>query len=145
MAIRKFLSQRLAIVATIDPSQQTTAAVGSTVVDLRRHPEVLFIAQTGVLGTSATVDMKLQTGATSSPTTDLTGKAITQLVKATNDNNQVMLAIRKSDLPAGHNFCRALVTVGTAASYTSLVGLAEVEDVAPLALSKTTFVQAVTA
>jgi hypothetical protein len=140
---RKFLSQRLAIVATIDPSQQTTAAVGSTAVDLRRHAEVVFICQTGVLGTSATVDMKLQTGATSSPTTDLSGKSITQLVKASNDNDQVMVGIRRSDLPSGHNFVRALVTVGTAASYTALVGLAEVEDVPAISLSKSTLVQVV--
>ncbi len=142
---RKFLSQRLAIVATIDPSQQTTAAVGSTVVDLRRHPEVVFICQTGVLGTAATVDMKLQTGATTSPTTDLTGKSVTQLVKATNDTNQVLIGIRRSDLPVGHFYCRALVTVGTAASYTSLLGLAEVEDMAALALSKSTLVQVISA
>jgi hypothetical protein len=140
---RQFLTQRLAIVATIDPSSQATGAVGSTAVDLRRHPEVVFICQTGVLGTSATVDMKLQSGATSSPSTDITGKAITQLVKATDDNHQVMVGIRRSDLPAGHNFVRALVTVGTAASLTSLLGLAEVEDVSPLSLSKSTLVQVI--
>jgi len=140
---RKFLSQRLAIVATIDPAQQSTTGVGSTVVDLRRHPEVVFICQTGVLGASATVDMKLQTGATSSPTTDLTGKSVTQLVKASNDTNQVMIGIRRSDLPVGHVYCRALVTVGTAASYTSLIGLAEVEAEPALSLSRTTLVQVV--
>jgi hypothetical protein len=46
-------------------------------------------------------------------------------------------------MPAGHNFVRALVTVGTAASYTSLIGLAEVETDVPSArsLSKTTLVE----
>ncbi len=122
---RSLLSQRLAIVAVVNPSSQSSGATSSTAVDMLKHREVLFIVQTGVLGTSATVDVKLQTGATSSPSTDLSGKSITQLVKASNDNNQASIGIRASDMPAGHRYVKAVVTVGTASSLTSLVGVAE--------------------
>jgi hypothetical protein len=118
-------------VAIISPASSGPSAVGSTAVDMQKHREVLFIVQTGVMGSSATVDMKLQTGATSSPTTDLSGKAITQLVKATDDGAQASIGIRASDLPSGHRYVRALVTTGTAASITNLVGVAEQQRFEP--------------
>jgi hypothetical protein len=133
---RSRLNERLAIVATIDPSSQAAGAASSTAVKMDIHREVMFLLQTGTLGTSATVDMKLQSSATSGGTyTDITNKSITQLVKASNDNNQASINIRASEMPAGQPFVKAVVTVGTAASLTSLVGLAENDRYEPANLA----------
>ena len=83
----------------------------------------LALVQTGVLGTSATVDAKLQQALDSSGTgaKDISGKAITQIVKATGDNKQLLINVKPEELDTvnGFGFVRLTVTVGVAASITS--------------------------
>jgi hypothetical protein len=83
----------------------------------------LAMAQTGVLGTSATVDAKVQQALDSSGTgaKDISGKAITQIVKATGDNKQVLVNVKPEELDTvnGFGFVRVTVAVGVAASVTS--------------------------
>jgi hypothetical protein len=72
------------------------------------------------MGASATLDGKLQQATDSSGTgaKDVTGKAITQIVKATGDNKQALINLRVQDLDTngGFAFVRLSITVGTAAS-----------------------------
>jgi hypothetical protein len=87
------------------------------------HHGFLSLVQTGVLGTSATVDAKLQQALDSSGTSakDITGKALTQIVKATGDNKQALINVKPEELDTvnGFGFVRLSVTVGVAASQTS--------------------------
>ena len=121
------LSEKLAIVSKLDPKSQSAATVTSDYVDMAKIKKVIFILQTGALGTSATVDMAIKGDTTSggSYTTTITGKSITQLVKASNDNNIAVVEVSAAEVAAqGFRYIRASVTVGTAASLISLVALA---------------------
>jgi hypothetical protein len=116
-------SEILAVLATIDPATQAAGAVSTGWVSVANHLGFLALVQTGVLGASATVDAKLQQALDSSGTgaKDISGKAITQIVKATGDNKQVLVNVKPEELDTvnGFGFVRVTVTVGVAASITS--------------------------
>ena len=116
-------SEMLAVLATIDPATQAAGAVSTGWVSVANHLGFLALVQTGVLGTSATVDAKLQQALDSAGTgaKDISGKAITQIVKATGDNKQVLVNVKPEELDTvnGFGFVRVTVTVGVAASITS--------------------------
>lgn len=116
-------SELLSVLATIDPAAQAVGTVTTGWVSVANHHGFLSLVQTGVLGTSATVDAKLQQALDSSGTSakDITGKAITQIVKATGDNKQVLINVKPEELDTvnGFGFVRLLLTVGVAPSQTS--------------------------
>ena len=116
-------SEMLAILATIDPASQSAGTATTGWVSVANHHGLLAVVQTGVLGTLATVDAKLQQALDSSGTgaKDISGKAITQIVKATGDNKQALINLKPEDLDTvnGFGFVRVTVTVGVAASITS--------------------------
>ena len=116
-------SELLSVLATIDPSSQAAGAASTGWVSVTNYFGFLALVQTGVLGTSATVDAKLQQALDSSGTSakDITGKAITQIVKATGDNKQALINVKPEELDTvnGFGFIRLSVTVGVAASQTS--------------------------
>ena len=116
-------SEMLAILATIDPASQSAGSATTGWVSVANHHGLLAVVQTGVLGTLATVDAKLQQALDSSGTgaKDISGKAITQIVKATGDNKQALINLKPEDLDTvnGFGFVRVTVTVGVAASITS--------------------------
>jgi hypothetical protein len=122
-------SELLSVLATIDPASQAAGAASTGWVSVANYFGFLALVQTGVLGTSATVDAKLQQALDSSGTgaKDISGKAITQIVKATGDNKQVLVNVKPEELDTvnGFGFVRVTVTVGVAASITSaqLLGL----------------------
>lgn len=118
-------SELLAILATLDPSSQAAGTATTGWISVANHHGLLAIVQTGVLGTGATVDAKLQQAQDASGTgaKDITGKAITQIVKATGDNKQALINVKPEDLDTvsgfGFGFVRLSVTVGVAASQTA--------------------------
>jgi hypothetical protein len=116
-------SEMLAILATIDPASQAAGAISSGWVSVANHLGFLALVQTGLLGTSATVDAKLQQALDSSGTgaKDITGRAIIQIVKANGDNKQALINLKPEDLDTvnGFGFVRVTVTVGVAASITA--------------------------
>lgn len=123
------LSELVAVAATLDAASVAAGTVTTGWVPLKSAMNLLAIIATGVLGASATVDAKLQQATTSTGTgvKDITGKAITQIVKASGDNVQALINLRDDELDAanGFNYVRLSVTVGTAASIvgaTLLVG-----------------------
>ena len=113
-------SEMLAVLATIDPATQAAGAVSTGWVSVANHLGFLALVQTGVLGTAATVDAKLQQALDSSGTgaKDITGKSITQIVKATGDNKQALVNLKPEELDTvnGFGFVRVTVTVAGAAS-----------------------------
>ena len=118
-------SERVAVLATIDPDANAAGATVSDYGDMTKYNSMMAIAFTGVLGTSATVDMKLTQASDSSGTgaKDVSGKAITQLVKASNDDDQAIINVRSDDLDVANGFTHVAITftVGTATSDTGAV------------------------
>ena len=116
-------SEMLAILATIDPASQSVGMATTGWVSVANHHGLLAVVQTGVLGTLATVDAKLQqaTDSTGAGAKDVAGRAITQIVKATGDNKQALINLKPEELDTvnGFGFVRVTVTVGVAASITS--------------------------
>ena len=115
-------SEMLSILATIDPASQSAGSATTGWVSVANHHGLLAVVQTGVLGTLATVDAKLQqaTDSTGAGAKDVAGRAITQIVKATGDNKQALINLKPEELDTlnGFGFVRVAVTVGVAASIT---------------------------
>lgn len=111
------------ILATLDPVSQAAATVTTGWVSMAQVHSLVALIQTGVLGASATVDAKLQQATNSSggSAKDITGKALTQIVKASGDNKQASIELRDTDLDVsgGFSYVRLSLTVGTAASLVS--------------------------
>ena len=116
-------SELLTVLATIDPVSQAAGTVTTGWITVANHHGLLAVIQTGALGASATLDAKLQQATDSSGTgvKDITGKAITQIVKATGDNKQALINVKPEELDTvnGFGFVRLSITVGVAASLTS--------------------------
>ena len=115
-------SEMLAILATIDPASQSAGSATTGWVSVANHHGLLAVVQTGVLGTLATVDAKLQQAidSTGAGAKDVAGRAITQIVKATGDNKQALINLKPEELDTlnGFGFVRVALTVGVAASIT---------------------------
>ena len=117
------ISEGLAVLATYDPASVAASTVTTGWVDQSVFFYLLALIQTGVLGAGATVDAKLQQATDNAGTgaKDVTGKAITQIVKATGDNKQAMISMKEADLDTegGFRYVRLSITVGVAASQLS--------------------------
>ena len=115
-------SEMLAILATVDPASQSAGSATTGWVSVANHHGLLAVVQTGVLGTLATVDAKLQqaTDSSGAGAKDVAGRAITQIVKATGDNKQALINLKPEELDTlnGFGFIRVALTVGVAASIT---------------------------
>lgn len=122
------LSEKVAILATLDPASVAPGTVVTAWVPMANVGLLSALIQTGALGASATVDAKLRQAQDSSGTNakDVTGKAITQIVKASGDNKQAIVEVRGEELDVnnGFGYVALSVTVGTAASQlsASLIG-----------------------
>ena len=116
-------SELFSVLATIDPASQAVGTVTTGWISAGNHHSLLALVQSGVLGTGATLDAKLQQAIDASGTDakDVTGKAITQIVKATGDNKQALINLRPDDLDVtnGYAYVRLSVTVAVAASLTA--------------------------
>ena len=116
-------SELLAILATLDPSSQAAGTATTGWISLAMHNGLLAVIQTGVLGTGATVDAKVQQAldAVGTGAKDIAGKAISQITKATGDNKQALINVKPEELDTvnGFGFVRLSVTVGVATSQTS--------------------------
>lgn len=114
-------SEQVAVLGTIDPDATGASTVVSDYTDLGKFESIMVVVMTGTLGASATVDAVIKQATDSSGTgaKDLTtSKAITQLVKASNDDDQAIINVRAEDLDMANDFRYAAVslTVGTATS-----------------------------
>lgn len=117
------ISEQLSLLATINPVSQAAGTATSGWLSAAQFERFMAVIQTGVLGASATVDAKIQQATDSSGTgaKDVTGKAITQIVKASGDNKQALINLRAEELDTngGFNYVQLSITVATAASLIS--------------------------
>lgn len=114
-------SDRVTLLDKIDPVSQAAGTVNGNWVDIAQIDNVLAVIHAGALGTSATLDFKLQQAQDTSGTgaKDVTGKAITQLTQAgSNSNSLALVNCRSDELDVTNKFhcVRFVATVGTAAS-----------------------------
>lgn len=120
-------SEQIAVLAVKDPVSQAAATITTDWLPMADTGAILAVVQTGVLGAAATVDAKLEqaTSVAGAGAKDITGKAITQLVKANNDNDQAAINCRADELDVngGFNHVRLSITVGAAASLISAMVL----------------------
>ncbi len=114
-------SERLAVLASIDPSNQAAGVAASAWVALNAHHTLLAVIETGAMANGSTVDAKLQqaTDATGTGAKDITGKSASQLAQASNGaNRQALINLRPEelDINGGFAYVRVVLTVaGTAA------------------------------
>ena len=95
------VSDKLAVVGVIQPQAIAFGATGvlTGAIDMKDWERIICVAQSGTLGSSGTLDVKAVASATSGGTyTAISGKANTQLVKATDDNKVVVLEVTQDDL-----------------------------------------------
>jgi hypothetical protein len=121
------ITEALAVVACIDPDAYGTGAQTSDWIDMSKFERVAFIVQAGTLGSSATLDFKVQQSklANGSSPVDISGKAITQLTEAgTDSDKQVVVSVEASELSDGYRYIAGLMTVGVASSDAGVVAVA---------------------
>ena len=112
-------SDRARVVGVIDPDVTVASAVSTGWVSMSDYGALLCMVMVGTLGTSATVDAKIEEATDSSGTgvQDLTGKAITQLTQAgTDSDKQAIINVFSADLTATFTHVRLTVTVAVATS-----------------------------
>lgn len=118
------LSERLALVATIDPQLVDNNSVNSDWASMQHVRRILFTLLLGA--TDTTVNAKLQRASDSggSDAEDIPGKALTQL-GSTSDNKQAQLEISADALGGAFRYVRLVVTVGdgTSGAYVAATGV----------------------
>lgn len=138
MQTNQKISEGLSLLASIDPVSQGAGTVTSAWVAVANLHQFLAVVATGVMGAAATLDAKIQQAQDGAGTgaKDVTGKAIVQIVKASDDNKQALISFRSSDLDGNNSFSyvRISATVGTAASLIAayLMGAPRFEDASTL-------------
>lgn len=117
-------SNEVGMLAALAPVSQAAGTVSTPWIAMKDYATMMAVISVGVLGSSATVDAKIEQAQNSGGTgaKDITGKAITQLTKAgSDDGKQAIINFRQADLDAQNDFThvRLSLTVATAASLTS--------------------------
>jgi len=128
------LREQLSVVSCIDPDAYTAATYTGDVIDMQDFRRVIFILQAGDLGSSATLDYRVEgsavVGLTSSGTV---GTAATQLTQAgTDSNKQVVIEVTAEQVAAlGYRYIRDEMIVGTATSDCGSIALGQLAHYSP--------------
>lgn len=115
-------SEQAAIVGRIDPDANTAATYTTGWIDMASFAAIMAIIMAGELGTSATIDAKLEQATDGSGTgaKDIDGSDISQLTQAGTDQSDTQAVIQcfseDLDLENGFTHARLSLTVGTATS-----------------------------
>jgi hypothetical protein len=101
MKMEGLVSEHVVPIAVIQPQAITAGATGvlTAAIDMANYEKVMAVLLTGTLGTSGTLDFHAEASATSGGTyATITGKEATQLVKASNDNDIVIIEVTQADV-----------------------------------------------
>lgn len=98
-------SQRASVVGAINPQSATTVQVSGW-LDATAFHNFLAVIQTGAITATGLVDAKIQQATSSggAGAKDVTGKAIVQLVAASNANQQALINLKQEDLDIANGF-----------------------------------------
>ena len=103
-------------VQVLDPDANSNAAYTSSEIDVRGYYQALLIVNIGTLGSSATLDCKIQAASTSGGSfSDITGAEITQQTQAGTDASD-SIVVGRILCNGTDPFWQVITTVGTAAS-----------------------------
>lgn len=111
----------------VDANVQTVAAHNGVGVDTRGYRFATFLVNVGTIGSSATVDFKVQDSPDDSTYTDISGKSIEQITTSAQQAKVVV----KCDGQA--RYLRGVLTVGTASSDAGSQGYLSGAKVKPVA------------
>jgi len=120
--------EKLPVIEVIQPQAITAGATGvlTGAIDMQKYSRVMAVLLSGTIGASGTLDLTAKASDASGGTyTALSGKAITQLVKASNDNDVVVLEVSEADVAsvASARYVKFNAVAGTANATSALVVL----------------------
>ena len=119
--------EKLPVIEVIQPQAITAGATGvlTGAIDMTKYSRVIAVLLSGTLGASGTLDFKAVASATSGGTyAAITGKAITQMVKATNDNDVAIIEVDAGDVAAlSKQYLKFNAIAGTANATSAVVVL----------------------
>lgn len=110
-------TEEVALLEAIDPDANTAATLTSGWVNFEHWHKMAALVALGALGTSATIDAKIEQASDSSGTgaKDITGKAITQLTDAgTDSDKQAWINIGAEELDVANDFNHVRLSLTTA-------------------------------
>jgi hypothetical protein len=120
------LSERLAVVGVVDPDANAAGTFYTDAVDMSLFDEVMII---GLLGTSVTTGSHVFSAIEGTATGTgsgyqlLSGRAATALTSGDNDN-QVVINVRASELSTGYRYVRGRLVATTAGADAAIVTIA---------------------
>lgn len=119
------ITEKLAVVATIDPDANGAAAYSTDTIDMSKWERVLFIVMVGEMASTSTVDFDVVSDPLTGGSYATTEASITQLTQAgTDSDKQVLVEVRGVDVAAnGNRWIKGVLTVGEAASDSAVVAL----------------------
>ena len=119
--------EKLPVVEVIQPQSITAGATGvlTGAIDMQKYSRVTAILLSGTIVASGTLDFHAEASATSGGTyATITGKEATQLVKASNDNDVVVLEVDAGDVAAlSKRYVKFNAIAGTANATSAVVVL----------------------
>lgn len=122
------LSERLAVVATIDPDAYGTGDQSTDVIDMLEHRRIMFVVMLGDFASTGKADFVVygDTASNGAFSTAITGKAITQLTQAgSDDNKQAIVEISSEEVQAqGKRYIKGTLTLTTAGADAGVIAIA---------------------
>lgn len=118
-------SNRCVLAGAIDPDANAAGTLETGWVSMATYQSILALVAVGDLGTSATVDAKLEQATDSSGTgaKDITGKSITQLTDAGSDSDkQAVINCRGDELDVAGGFDHVRLSLTTAVATSDSAG-----------------------
>ena len=96
-------SERIGIIATIDPQTISNTELFTDVVDMSKWHEVMAIVQWGNMASEALDFRAVSTASDGTGATAITGKAITQVAAhaSNNDNTQHIINLKSQEIASG--------------------------------------------
>ncbi len=120
-------NDHVTVIDVVKPQSITAGATGvlTAAIDMSKYSKIFCVISTGVLGSAATLDASVTASATSGGTyAALTGKALTQIAKASGDNKVYTIEVDQEAVrEAGKAFAKLHLVVGTADSIAGAVVL----------------------
>lgn len=119
-------SDKAAVVGAADPAVGTSA-ISTGWIAAKDFYQFLAVILAGTLGSSATLDAKLEQATDDSGTAakDITGKAITQLTQADTDDSdkQALINLRPDELDGANGFTHFRLTITPATANSGAAGV----------------------
>lgn len=136
MSATELMTESLAVAADgVHSASQSTSEKLTGAVDLSKFRQVYFVVDSGALGALGTLDFQVKGATTAGGTyTAIPNTAITQLVKATDDNKYAVVCVtaeKVSALGLNYGFLKGSLTPGTAAANSAVVVLGQLARFEP--------------